>query len=112
MILGLVDETAESMLATLKQDAPLMLRKQRLLQRQFEKRLYKRWKKPLDLLILFISKATKAGADFNSEFKNEAKSSSDAVFVALILLHARACQISSAILVLLRSGYADDAHAR
>ena len=112
VIPSLTAEVAVSMLATLKLDAPSMLKKQWLRKRQFEKRLSKHWKKPLDLLEVLIAVATEAGAEFNSEFQDEAASSSDAVFRALTLLHARACQISSAILVLLRSGYADDAHAR
>ena len=53
-----------------------------------------------------------AGDEFNSEFRGDAARSNDAVFEALTRLHARSCQIASAILTLLRSGYADDAHAR
>ena len=112
MIPGLADEIAQSMSATLKQEAPSMLEAKRRQQEQFEERLIRLWKIPLDLLSLFISIATEAGSDFNSSFQNEARGSNDAVFKALTILHARACQISSAILELLRSGYADDAHAR
>ena len=112
MIPGRVDKIAESTLATLKRDAPSQLRKEWRHQKQFEKRLGKRWNKPLDILHIFISIAREAGSDFNEEFRNDPQNSNDAVLEALIMLHARACQISSAILVLLRAGYADDAHAR
>ena len=64
------------------------------------------------LLDLFISLATEAGDEFNKTFRDDAARSNDAMFKALTLLHARACQVASAILLLLRSGYADDAHAR
>ena len=112
IIPSLSNSTAESMLATIKQDAPSMLREQRREQLLFEERIRKRWKKPLDLLELFISIAMEAGADFNSESRKDGKRLGDAKFEALTRLHARACQVASEILVLLCSGYADGAHAR
>ena len=112
MIPSLSDSTAESMLVTIKRNAPSMLKEQRQRLQQFENRLRARWKKPLDLLDLFISISTEAGADFNSESRKDGKRLGDAKFEALARLHARACQVSSEILVLLRSGYADGAHAR
>ena len=111
-VLSYVDPIADCILARLKQNAPSMLKQQWRDQRQFEKRLKKRWGRPLDLLDLFISIAREAGSDFNNEFRPAAARSGDALFEALTRMHVRACQISSAILVLLRSGYADDAHAR
>ena len=107
-----IDPAAEALLAKLMQSFPSMLKEQRQHQRLFEKGLRKRWKMPLDLLELFISVATEAGMDFNDEFGDDAARSEDAVFEALIRLHARACQVSSEVLTLLRSGYADGAHAR
>ena len=107
-----IDSTAEALLAKLMQSFPSMLKEQRQHQRLFEKGLRKRWKMPLDLLELFISVATEAGSDFNDEFRDDAARSGNAVFEALTRLHARACQVSSEILTLLRSGYADGAHAR
>ena len=101
------------MLASIKKDAfSGNLENAREDRRKFEERLSKHWGKPLELLELFIILATEAGADFNSYFRNDAVKSGDAVFEALTRLHARACQVSSAILILLKSGYADDAHAR
>ena len=95
MIPSLSDSTAESMLVTIKRDAPTMLREQRREQLLFEKRIRKRWKKPLDLLELFISIAMEAGADFNSESRKDGKRLGDAKFEALTRLHARACQVAS-----------------
>lgn len=112
MIPSLSESTAETMLATIKQNAPSMLRDQRREQLLFGVKIRKRWKKPLDLLELFISIALEAGADFNSELRKDGKQLGDAKFEALTRLHARACQVASEILVLLCSGYADGAHAR
>ena len=104
--------TAESMLAKIKDDAADGLKEKWDYQQQFEERLRKHWCKPLELLDLFISLATEAGDEFNKTFRDEAGRSNDAVFKALTLLHARSFQVASATLVLLRSGYSDDAHAR
>ena len=46
------------------------------------------------------------------EFKKEAGTTNDHTFFALSGNHARACQMARAIVALLRSGFADDAHAR
>ena len=108
----LADSIAESMLTTIRKDVPAGLKEKREYQLQFEERLKNHWQKPLELLDLFISLATEAGDEFNKAFRDDATRSNDAVFRALTLLHARACQVASATLVLLRSGYADDAHAR
>ena len=108
----IAESTAESMLAKIKDDAATGLKEKWDYQQQFEERLRKHWGKSLELLDLFISLATEAGDGFNKTFRDEAARSNDPVFKALTLLHARACQVASATLVLLRSGYADDAHAR
>ena len=108
----IAESTAESMLARIKADAAVGLKEKWDYQQQFEERLRKHWGKSLELLDLFISLATEAGDEFNKTFRDEAARSNDAVFKALTLLHARACQVASATLVLLRSGYADDAYAR
>ena len=112
MIPDIAKSTAESMLAKIKDDAAAGLKEKWEYQQQFEERLRKHWGKPLKLLDLFISLATEAGDEFNKTFRDEAARSNDAVFKALTLLHARGCQVASATLVLLRSGYSDDAHAR
>ncbi len=108
----LVESTAETVLAVIKRDALSGQKAKWQYQQQFEERLRKHWQKPLDLLDLFISIATEAGDMFNSEFRRNAVEDGDATFEALVRLHARACQVSAATLVLLRAGYADDAHAR
>ncbi|MCY4093414.1 MAG: DUF5677 domain-containing protein [Caldilineaceae bacterium] len=107
------DETAESLLRTIKTGGLSAYQGEK---RQelggFEERLQKLWSEPLDLLELLIWLALEAGREFNYSFRKDSANAGDAVFGALIHLHARACQISSAIVVLLKSGFADDAHAR
>ena len=112
MIPEIADEVADSLLASIKRDSITGQRIRRKSRRRFEAKLMKHWKKPLQLLELFIELAREAGIDFNEEFRAEAIATKDAVFEALIRLHARACQTSSEILTLLQAGYADGAHAR
>ena len=112
MIPGFADSAAQLVLARIRMNISSELKHRRRYQKQFESRLRKHWKRPLDLLTLFVDLVSETGADFNSEFRDEAVKSNDAVFETLTRLHARACQTSSAILTLLQSGFADDAHAR
>ena len=100
------------MLKAIKQDARSGLKANRRLRQRFEKNHWKRWQKPLELLELFVALATEAGESCVKALPEDIARSNDAVFAALTPLHARACQVASAILALLRSGYADDAHAR
>ena len=107
------DETAESMLRAIKRDAFSGNLQERTAARlAFEERLEAMWRRPIDLLDLLIHLSTEAGSDFNSEYREDAVDSSDAVFEALTKLHGRGCQVAREVLVLLRSGFADGAHAR
>ena len=112
MIPGLVDNTANLILARIRKDASSGLKRQRRDRKGFEKRLNERWKYPLDLLDLVIALSMEAGTEFIRKFRNEAVSSNDAVFEALTRLHARGCQVSGEVLALLHTGFADGAHAR
>ena len=112
MIPDLVDNTANLILARIRKDASSGLKEHRKDRKGFEKRLYERWKWPLDLLDLAIALSTEAGTEFNAKFRNEAVLSGNAVFEALTRLHARGCQVSGEVLALLYAGFADGAHAR
>jgi hypothetical protein len=66
----------------------------------------------LYLLEMFLVITYEAGADFNNTFRKEASRQSDNVFDVLTSIHARGCQIGFEILTLIKSGFADAAHAR
>jgi hypothetical protein len=61
---------------------------------------------------MFLVLAKESGDKLNDEVNTTTPSEQDYVFEVLTRLHARACLISSEILVLLQSGHADGAHAR
>ena len=104
-------ELAQTLLAKLKK-VPTELRRRSRKRRRFEKQLGKRWRKPLRLLEAFVLLATATGSSFDREHRDKAVASGDPVFEVIIRSHVRACQIASAILTLLKAGYADDAMAR
>ena len=64
----------------------------------------------MNLLDTFIFLAIESGSDFRQ--REGSSSPEDPFLEALTRLHAKACQTSSEVLSLLRSGYADGAHAR
>ncbi|MBI5000333.1 MAG: hypothetical protein HZB92_02240 [Euryarchaeota archaeon] len=107
-----IHEGGSKLLDELKHDAPRILKEHQLIRRNFEKRLYDIWKKPLDLLGMFIVMSHETGETFNKKFRPVAVKENDFIFEVLIRLHGRACLTAYEIHTLLRSGYASGAHAR
>lgn len=68
------------------------------------------WGDALKTLQIAIVFAQKAGIDFYENYYEE--DSRDPMCEALVRLHARACRITNAILVMLKAGFSDDAYAR
>ena len=109
---AVIQEVSAGLLGTLKEESAAMLRDRRSGRESFDARLQDTWSEPLDLLEMLLAIALEAGDDFNREFRSDAAEQGDFVFDALTRLHARACQVASEILVLLKSGHADGADAR
>lgn len=103
---------ADVLIDEYKKDCPKMLEEWREEGEGFEDRLYKLWKKPLDLLEMFIILSIDAGSSFNHEFRPEAAKRNDIIFEVLTRLHSRACLTSREVFYLLKGGYASAAHAR
>lgn len=107
-----VDRYAELILKFIESNLEDLVSKTRTHARQFEERLLQRWKKPIDLLEVFVQICCEAGAELNQEYRSKAAKSDDYVFDVLTRLHARGCQVSYEILALLKAGLPDGAHAR
>jgi len=103
---------ARSLLKSLEKDSPRMLKEHAGIQENFERNLQNKWGEASNYLKMLIVICYESGEEFNKEFQAKAVANNNHVFQALIRLHARACQIASEILTLLRAGYADGAHAR
>lgn len=78
----------------------------------FHKNIEQTWGKPIDLLEMLYCISMEAGDLFNELFRPDAARNNNMVFDVLTRLHARSCQIVTEIILLLRNGYADGAHAR
>lgn len=107
----IIQSTSEVVLENLRSRAPEMLTEHAELRSTFEEHSSHKWGKALELLEMFIVIATEAGDEFNKEFRLSASQSNDLVFDVLTRLHSRS-YIANEVLTLLKSGYADGAHAR
>jgi hypothetical protein len=107
-----LESVAATFLNQIKKDSKGELRRQRRERLGFERRLAKHWAKPLHLLELTVEIAQEVGKGVDGQVTTGEVSVDEYTFRALWATHARACQMSRAILALLRSGFADDAHAR
>jgi hypothetical protein len=112
LIARCIGQSSDLIWKRLKRSAPAMLRERRRERRGFEASLARGWGRAIDLLAALREIAVEAGDDFNGEFRHEAATAGDFVFEVLTRLHARACQVGSEVIALLRSGHADGAHAR
>ncbi|MGB2806095.1 MAG: DUF5677 domain-containing protein [Sedimentisphaerales bacterium] len=96
----------------LRKKAKRMLRIRRKNTRRFESDITDHWESAFDLLDTMIVIASEAGGDFNKEIRKSPPLGKGYLIEATTRLHARACQVSSEVLTLLKGGYADGAHAR
>lgn len=109
---GISDEIASLLYKSLRKSAKSMLKDRRRFLKGFEKRHYSLWKKGIDLLESFLVAAFELGENFNRYYRNAASENQDFIFEALTRLHARSVHVGFEVLCLLRSGFADGAHAR
>jgi hypothetical protein len=111
-LMNALPDASDVLLKELRKTAPKMLKEQRKDRQAFEKRLFRTWKKPFDLMEMFYVMSLEAGADFRAKYAQEAAQKQDFQLEALSRIHARGCQIFYEIMTLLKSGLADGAHAR
>lgn len=78
----------------------------------FEDRLYERWHEPLDLLEMMIQLSVDLGEKQKRRLGKDKEFITNVKHVALLKIHARSILIAREILVLLKAGYVDGAHAR
>lgn len=109
---ALIPDAAAGLIKGLKSRTPKMLRRQKRSDTGFEKRNYRRWKKPLDLLELLWTVSEEVGSAFNQAERPAAVEAKDYQFDALVSLHARALLVSREVLCLLYGGYPDGALSR
>lgn len=106
-----IDGTAHSLLRLLKKEAQAQWEFSEKVEADFRRKLERTWKKPLRLLDIYITLIKHAARRF-AEVYSPSTEEEQTVYDVLIKLHARACQISLEVATLLKSGFADGAHAR
>jgi hypothetical protein len=112
VIMKSTDQLSHDILKDLKISSKEMLKDRASDIHSFESNLVNVYRNGFELLEMLIVTSLGAGDSFNNSLRAEASLANDYVFEVLTRLHARACQIAYEILVLLKSGLADGAHAR
>jgi hypothetical protein len=107
-LLAIADSIATHFEREIKKKAKVELRARRTEQAMFEKRLKRRWMRPLDLLQTLVFIAVEAGQNASVQLGSRRQHT----IQVILRLHARACQVAHEIVALLQSGFADGAHAR
>jgi len=106
-----VDETANSLVRLLKKEAHAQWKFSAKMGAAFQRKLERIWKKPLQLFEIYITIIKHAAIRF-AEVYVPSSEEEESVYDVVIKLHARACQIALEVAELLKSGFADGAHAR
>jgi hypothetical protein len=109
---ALIKQNIESNYIKIKRDMLSALKTERKKRGEFEKELYWRWEKGIDLLETVYLLGFNLGSEFNRLVRPYAAKENDFVFDVLTRIHARSCLILSAVISLLKSGHASDAIAR
>jgi len=106
-------DLAGKILADLKRRWPAYSREQRRDLSTFRKRLYDRWKIPLEALRMLVTMSRELGDSVNREIRPLPDAAKRRHLIdVLARSHARTCQIAEEILALLEAGFSDGAMAR
>ncbi|MCX7014235.1 MAG: DUF5677 domain-containing protein [Candidatus Sumerlaeota bacterium] len=109
--LPLSQKLATILLKSVKQRAKATLRKVQQEKDEFSRHVREIWSKPLQLLDLVVGISLEICSDLWSEGTGDS-SNEGGLFEVLCRLQARSCQIAQEVLLLLKNGFADGAHAR
>ncbi|QDT20928.1 DUF5677 domain-containing protein [Gimesia chilikensis] len=109
---SLIDETSSVLLASLKNESHEMLKGRRECRDRFSNKVTEVWGEAIGLLEMLFVIASESVENYFDHFIEDSSTDRKQLLDILVRLHARSCQITSEILLLLRNGYADGAHAR
>jgi len=112
LFMQFIIDSSNSRLIKLKNEIPFIINENKVNNDVFFDKHIFYWKPAMDLLELLISTCIKAGSNVNTEREILEDSREEIHIGVLIRLHAKACAISNEILLLLKNGFADGAHAR
>jgi hypothetical protein len=113
LIQSVSDDLSRNILSDLTRRWPPYCRQQNRDLAGFRKRLYDRWKIPLEKLGMLVTMSRELGDSVNREIRQLPDASSRRHLIdVLARSHARACQIAEEIITLLEAGFSDGAMAR
>lgn len=104
------NKTADAFLKTVKRKTKEHVKFVTKKRTDFQNRLERIWKAPFDLLEMYIAYVEDIIIECHNEYVDS--ETEDLVFDVLMKLECRALRIAQEILILIKSGYADGAHAR
>lgn len=107
-----LDEVAPQAARDFVRRAPRMLRQHGRRNRRFERRLRRYWGHALDRFYGIVVCAEEVGHELHRAYRERPAEEFDAVFEALIGLHARACRVAREVHHLLSGGFPFGALAR
>ncbi|MBR0840485.1 hypothetical protein JQ607_09830 [Bradyrhizobium liaoningense] len=112
LIQGMLDDTAQAWLESLKRRWMAESERQHNQLDEFRERLADRWGDGLELLKMLVTISRDYGSALNEELRSQGGGAKPITFDVLIKLHARSCQVFEEIVCLLSNGFADGAMAR
>lgn len=107
-----VKKSSEILFKNLNKDKKNIILDNKKIEKDFNRRLYKKWKGPIDNLEALIGISYEGGVMFTESFIEEAKKENNLVFYSLRAIHARAVLTAKECLILLKNGYPDGAFSR
>ena len=110
----MVEEQSKMFSKGLREDADKAIIEERENHSRFEKELLEIWEKPLHLLEVMIDMAEGLGGEYDDYIRTseEVELNEENKLEALARLQARSCQVAKEIVILLKNGFPDGAHAR
>ena len=107
-----VKSSSEILFKDLDKDKKNMLAENRTIAIEYNKRLYKEWKKPIDNLETLIEISHECAVMYSENFIEAAEKQEDLLFHSLRTIHSRSLLTARECLVLLKNGFADGAFCR
>jgi hypothetical protein len=109
---SLADEISNILLDEIKAQSDEILKSNKKDLKEFQKNLHRKREELLSLFEIYITITEEIGAEYNHYIRTNSENGASVQFEVLSRLHARGCQVAKEILILLKHGFADGAHAR
>jgi hypothetical protein len=107
-----VPEFGQILFRKIKENASKTLAENRKKEAEFSEHIWKEWGPAFDSFQIFLELCVEVGNEFAKETRLNITKDENDLFMALIGLQARGCEIGFEVFTLLKNGFPDGAHAR